>query len=163
MAEACPRLRCVEHRYGIRDFARAEVDAVRFADSGKDVAFFYTSQQNAMRQALGAIDRPGGFGHYSGLRPLVQSTIQTLAALRSPFADFLEGGEEIIALHQRHAADLDAHIQQMESLLEDLLCDALIALHRISPDRTVSRGDLLTHNFDPSKRPVRAVNPDDDW
>lgn len=151
------------YRYGIRDLARAEVDAVRFADAGTDVASFYTSQHVAMRQAFGVIDQPGRFVQYTGLRHFVESTIQTLAALRSPFADFLEADEEIIALYQRYAADLNVQVQQTESVFENLLCDALMALHRISPNRTVSSEDLLAYDFDPSKRPVRDFDAADDW
>jgi hypothetical protein len=141
----------MERRYDIHDLATAHVNAVRFAKKHPDLADFHESRFRALALAFDIPDSaeqsdPGK----DALESLAASSIRTLVGLHSPFSNFLEAPKNVIDLHARFGAAINAGIRQTDTAIQEILAEVLNELHNIPAGRTVGDEELRRHGFDPS-------------
>lgn len=137
--------------YGVRDLARALVDARRFQGAHSDLAKFYDARCRALAEALGgsaSLDSER-WPEEQALAGLMETTIHQIVALHSPFADLLEAPENIADLYQHFAAPINEGIRIATEALEDLLVHVIVDLWGIAEDAVVGDDDLRTNGFRP--------------
>jgi hypothetical protein len=138
--------------YGVEDLARALIDAKRSEGETSDLVAFYGARHRALTAALGGSGavEPERTPEALALAGLMESSVQQLAKLRSPFADFLEAPENIIDLYQQFAAPINEGINIATQAIEDLLVQVIAERFGIAKDARVNDDDLRSNGFDPS-------------
>lgn len=138
--------------YGVSDLARALIEAKRFEGASSALVTVHVARHRALTAALGGpgAGEPERTPEARALAGLMECSIQQLVELRSPFADFLEGPENIIDLYQQFAAPINEGIHVTTQAIEDLLVRVIAERFGIAQDARVNDDDLRANGFDPS-------------
>jgi hypothetical protein len=138
--------------YGVRALAETIVEAHRWRNALPELRDYHATKRSALLTALGA-DETGP--RRADLDGLLDATVERLASASSPFEDFLEAPDQVIALHRRHGQHIDTALTGLRAALMALLVDLVVEAYAIPRDRTVTGEELLPHGFDP-----RTAEPD---
>ena len=81
------------------------------------------------------------------LHHLFESTVRAYRALDSPFAGFVDVPPAVLAMHNRHAENIDAGVAQMREAYLVLLEDLVEAIWGVTSERSYSDGELARHGY----------------
>jgi hypothetical protein len=130
---------------GRRALAEAMVQARMWSHAAPELRDYHATKRSALAKALG-VDETGR--RRTPLDSLLKATVDRLARSSSPFADFLEAPEPIIALYQQHGPGIDEAAARLRATLMALLTEVVGEAYAIPPDRTVTAEDLRRCGFD---------------
>ena len=80
----------------------------------------------------------------------MRSTEAQLRRTRSPFADFIEAPESVIAVYREHGPGLKEAAASLEDRLVELLVTIIARTWNVPPDLTATEDELRAKGFDPT-------------
>jgi len=122
----------------VRDLIMAAVYAKRWSNSRENVSSYFTQRYEILRaeagiqfdlsEPLASEDGRAVFRsrEFTGLDALLVSAIDGILQIPQPFADFVEGTQQIVEMYQSHSIQLGRAASTMGTALMDLATDILV-------------------------------------
>ena len=136
--------------YTLKELVHARQDAMRYANAHPDLRDYHRDRATALGRALRVDLDADPPRRDEALLALLRSTEAQLRRTRSPFADFLEAPESVIAVYRQHGLGLKEAAASFEDRLVDLLVTIIARTWSVPPEVAATEEELRANGFDPS-------------